>query len=83
MAAFEDYEFFLNTAPRKAAAVLREEPASPRRDALRAELERLHQELRHMRKTLDRRANWRDRLRRLVRRVVLRSAPARRVREGA
>lgn len=75
MAAFEDFEFFKNAASRATAtaqppAQVRRGGAAPHRDALRTELQRLNLELRRMRKLVDRRRAWRDRLRRLVRYVV-------------
>lgn len=45
MAAYEDFEFFLNSKRRAPAPLA---PTTPR-DALRAELERLHSEVRRMR----------------------------------
>ena len=79
MAAFEDFNFFQAATLRSPSASRRAEP-SPSRDALRAELEQLHVELRSMRKTLDRQRKWRDRIRRLVGYVVSRPSPARRSR---
>jgi len=81
MAAFEDFSFFRAATLRAPLAKRRDEP-SPGRDALRAELERLHVELRSMRKALDRQHRWRDRIRRLVGYVVPRPAPARRSRDA-
>jgi hypothetical protein len=90
MAAFEDFRFFQNSAPRPAGAagaLVAEAASRPRRDALRAELERLHTELEQMRVSLERRDRrrdgWRERLLRLVRRTLLPSRPSRRMREGA
>jgi hypothetical protein len=82
MAAYEDFSFFQQATLRAPAASRRVE-SSPTRDALRTELERLHVELRRMRKTLDRHQRWRERLRRLVGYVVPGSVPARRGRESA
>ena len=81
MAAYEDFNFF-QTATVRGPSAKRREP-SPSRDALRAELERLHVELRSMRKTLDRQQRWRDKLRRLVGYVVPRPSPSRRTRDSA
>lgn len=81
MAAYEDFQFF-RAASAPPAARQRGEP-SPSRDALRGELERLHVELRRMRKTLHRRTRWRDRLRRLMLSIVPRNAPSRRMRQSA
>jgi len=83
MAAFEDFNYFQSVTTRGAHGGRIEATPALRRDALRAELERLHVELRRMRRSLARRDRWGDRLRRLVRRVVLGSAPARRMRSSA
>jgi hypothetical protein len=77
MAAYEDFNFFQTATLRAPVAARRDDP-SPSRDALRAELERLHFELRSMRRTLDRQRRWRERIRRLVDIVVPRSSPTRR-----
>ena len=82
MAAYEDFNFF-QTATLRAPAAKRRDLPSPSRDALRTELERLHLELRSMRKTLDRQRRWRDRLRRLVGYIVPRPSPTRRSRDVA
>lgn len=47
MAAYEDFEFFRNV--RRRASAPPREPALTPRDALRAELERLHDEVRRLR----------------------------------
>jgi hypothetical protein len=67
MAAYEDFEFFRTGA----TSMRRPRPASPRieRDTLRAELERLHVEVTHLRAKV-RRRDWPKRLARLVRRIV-------------
>lgn len=75
MAAFEDFEYFKNAASRGTAtgpspALVRRGGASPNRDPLRSELQRLHMELRRMKRIVERRRRWSDRLRRLVRSVV-------------
>jgi hypothetical protein len=80
MAAYEDFNFF-QVATVRAPSKSRGGETSPSRDALRAELERLHLELRTMRKTLDRQRRWRDRIRRLMGYVVP-SAPSRRSRDS-
>ena len=90
MAAYEDFNFFQVATVRGSVARRRDgtsaspETPSPSRDALRAELERLHLELRTMRKTLDRQRRWRDRLRRLMGYVVPGTAiaPSRRSRDS-
>ncbi len=81
MAAFEDFNFFQQTATLHAPVSARRDEPSPRRDALRTELVRLHVELRSMRRTLDRQRRWRDRLRRLVWSMLSRSSHARRSRD--
>lgn len=75
MAAFEDFEYFRNAASRGTATapppmVVRRGGPAPARDPLRIELQRLHIELRRMRRIVDRRQRWGERLRRLVRAVV-------------
>jgi hypothetical protein len=75
MAAFEDFEYFRNAASRGTAtapppALVRRGGPAPVRDPLRIELQRLHVELRRMRRIVDRRTRWSERLRRLVRAVV-------------
>jgi len=67
MAAYEDFEFF-----RSESAGARRAPGAPpprrERDVLRAELERLHLEVTHLRAKVRRRA-WPSRLRRLFSRL--------------
>ena len=88
MAAYEDFNFFQVSTLRAPFAKRRGETSadpetpSPSRDALRAELDRIHLELRTMRKTLERQRRWRDRIRRLMGYVVP-SAPSRRSRDSA
>jgi hypothetical protein len=89
MAAYEDFNFFQVSTLRAPFAKRRGETSadpetpSPSRDALRAELERIHLELRTMRKTLERQRRWRERLRRLMGYVVPRASPSRRARDSA